>query len=165
MKIIFLIFVCSIVCSCTSHQNSSAGVLDSQNVKITVNNKPEKNGQISTDSTADFERRIYLKIDEIKTGKVYTNKNNSDVFYRVLIVPEEENIMLLAENISIGEEGGNFKLVKLSRITDDNSALPKFGLGSVDSLKFIDSVRIQGYFNNKKMIINLDKLKNYHISY
>ena len=30
----------------------------------------------------------------------------------------------------------------------------------VDSLKFIDSVRIEGYFNHKKMIINIDTIKN-----
>jgi len=88
------------------------------------------------------------------------------VFYRVLVIPEEENIMLIAENISVGdEEGGNLKLVKLARITDDDSALPKFGLSSVDSLKFIDTTKIDGYFNGKKLTINLDKLKSYHPSY
>jgi hypothetical protein len=121
-----------------------------------------KDSRSEIDDALNFEKRIYLKIDELHTGKVYTNKNNVDVFYRILMVPEEENIMLIAENISIGEEGGNFKLVKLSRITDDNSALPKFGLYSTDSLKFIDTVRISGYFNGKRKIINLDSLKSYH---
>jgi len=71
--------------------------------------------------------------------------------------------MIIAENIEVlGEEGGNFKLIKLSRLTDDDSVLPKFGISSVDSLKFIDSVNIEGYFNNTKKRINLDKLKPYH---
>jgi hypothetical protein len=117
------------------------------------------------DSLAEFEKKIYLNIDEIKSGKVFTNSNKQDVFYRVLVIPQEENMMLIAENIKPGEEDGNYKLVKMLRITDDGSALPKLGLGTVDSLKFIDSVNIEGYFNHKKQIINLDKLKPWHVSY
>jgi len=119
--------------------------------------------QLKVDSNTEFERRIYFEIDQIYSGKVYSTKNNQSAFYRVLIVPEEENIMIIAENIEVlGEEGGNFKLIKLSRLTDDDSVLPKFGISSVDSLKFIDSVNIEGYFNNTKKRINLDKLKPYH---
>lgn len=117
-------------------------------------------------SIAEFEQRVYLKISELHTGKEYTNKLGQTVFYRVLVVPEEENIMLLAENIQVnGEEGGDLQLAKIVRITDDNSALPKFGLVSADSLQFIDSVNIQGYFNHQKKIINLDKLKPYRVSH
>jgi hypothetical protein len=53
-------------------------------------------------------------------------------------------------------------LRKLSRLTDNNSVLPEFGLNSVDSIRFIDSITIEGYFNGNKKKINLDKLKPYH---
>jgi len=107
----------------------------------------------------DFEKRIYLKIDEMETARVYTDKNRMDVFNRVLVIPEEENIMLIVEKISIGEEGAGFKLVKRTRLTDDNTELSKFGLQRVDSLKFIDSVTLSGYFNNKKLKINVETNK------
>ncbi len=118
-----------------------------------------------TDSISEFEKRIYFNIDNMWTGPAYTNRNDLSLFYRVLEIPEEENIMLIVENISVGDEGGNFKLVKLSRLTDDSSVLPRFGLFSVDSLKFLDSVKIEGYFNHKKMVVDLDKLFAYHPSY
>jgi hypothetical protein len=114
------------------------------------------------DSDAEFEKKIYLHIDQIYTGKVY-NENNTYAFYRVITIPEEENLMIIAEKIAVlDDEGGNLKLFKLSRVTDDGSALPKFGISSADSIKFIDSVTIQGYFNDKKKIIDLEKLKPYH---
>jgi hypothetical protein len=120
----------------------------------------DSKSQIQSDSKElQFERKIFLKVDAIYSGKVYTNKDNKDVFYRILEIPEEENIMLIAENISVGDEGGNYQLIKRIRLTDDNSALPKFGLSKIDSIKFIDSVRIEGYFNDKKMVINIDSLK------
>ena len=105
------------------------------------------------------EHKIYLKANAIYSGSVYTNKDNKDVFYRVVEIPEEENITLIAENISIGEEGGNYQLIKRIRLTDDNAVLPKYGLNNIDSIKFIDSVRVEGYFNGKKMVINLDSIK------
>jgi hypothetical protein len=118
-----------------------------------------KNQAQSDDKELQFENKIYLKTDAIYSGKVYTNKDNKDVFYRVLEIPEEENITLIAENISIGEEGGNYQLIKRILLTGDNSVLQKFGLNKVDSIKFIDNVRIQGYFNDKKMIINIDSIQ------
>jgi hypothetical protein len=112
--------------------------------------------QVQSDNQElQFERKIYLRADAIYSGKVYTNKNKKDVFYRILEIPEEENIMLIAENISIDEEGGDYQLIKRIRLTDDNSVLSKFGLNKLDSVKFIDSVRVEGYFNGKKMIIML----------
>ena len=97
---------------------------------------------------------MYLKIDKIYSGSVYTNKAGHDVFYRILEIPEEENTLLIAENISIGDEGGNYQLIKRVNL---NEVLTRHGSLTVDSLKFIDSVNIQGYFNDKKMIVNLDK--------
>jgi hypothetical protein len=158
MKPVLLLLLFLLLYGCTSEQGKPLP----GGIKTTSNPLDNK---VITDSTAEFERRIYFNIDEIVSGKVYTNKDKIDVFYRVLVIPEEENIMLIAEDISVGEEGGGFKLVKLSRITDEHSALPRFGLYSADSLKFIDSVRVQGYFNKQKKIINLDKLKSYHVSY
>jgi hypothetical protein len=145
----------------------SLGKTDSTKLENTTarNKEPTDDRGTYSDTLKGFEKRIYFDIDKIYTGKTYVNKNNVDAFYRVLEIPEEENVMLIAENIAIGEEGGKAKLIKLVRLTDDNSALPKFGLSTVDSLRFLDSVRIQGYFNSKKMIINLDDLKEYHPAY
>lgn len=93
------------------------------------------------------------------TGKLYMNKNKQEVFYRLLVIPEEENILLVAENIQPGEEGGGYKLLKTVRLTNDRLTLPNSNLYKVDSLKFIDSVTVQGYFNGKKNSINLESLK------
>ena len=168
MRSLILLFIVASLLGCSSH--SSKNVIDTTKTVATATStskqadpQPKEDHPKSfADSVAEFERRIYLEIGQVYTGKTYIDKNNRNVFNRVLVVPEEENIMLIAENISFGDEGGNFKLVKLSRITDDGSVLPRFGLSSVDSLKFIDSVDIQGFFNHKKMIITLNKLKPYH---
>jgi hypothetical protein len=149
-RVIVLAFL--IISSCKSPQKK---VSSPDTPKTTV----PKNEAQSDDRELQFENKIYLKADAIYSGKVYTNKDSEGVFYRVLEIPDEENITLIAENISIGEEGGNYQLIKRIRLTDDNSVLEKFGLNKVDSIKFIDSVRIQGYFNGKKMIINIDSLK------
>jgi hypothetical protein len=158
---------------CTTKTNKTKLLVDSS--KYTLSKKiAGSNDKIATnrirsskyaDSVSEFEKRVYFNIDNMWTGPGYTNSHDLSLFYRVLEIPEEENIMLIIENISVGGEGGNFRLVKLSRLTDDNSVLPKFGLFSVDSLKFIDSVKIIGYFNHKKMVIDLDKLPNFHPSY
>jgi hypothetical protein len=123
-----------------------------------LNNKSDQ-GKIITDSNLEFEKGIYLKIDKIYSGKTFTNKEGKDVFYRILEIPEEENITLFAENISMGEEGGKYQLIKRTRLTDDNSVLPKFGLNSLDSVRFTDSITIEGYFNKEKIKINLSSLK------
>jgi hypothetical protein len=141
-----------IISSCKSPQRQPLSADSQKTIVKTVSASPDMPDK-------QFENNIYLKIDEICTGKVYTNKDNKDVFYSVLVIPEEENLTLIAENISIGEEGGNYQLIKRIRLTDDNSVLPEFGLRSVDSLKFVDSVKIEGYFNEKKRIINIDTLK------
>jgi hypothetical protein len=113
----------------------------------------------AADSLPKLQRNIYLKIDEMHTGKLYMNKNKQEVFYRLLVIPEEENILLVAENIQPGEEGGGYKLLKTVRLTNDRLTLPNSNLYKVDSLKFIDSVTVQGYFNGKKNSINLESLK------
>ncbi|WP_426670569.1 hypothetical protein ACPPVU_04830 [Mucilaginibacter sp. McL0603] len=129
-------------------------------IRIDTPRTVSSKSQVQSDNKElQFEIKIYLKADAIYSGKVYTNKDKKDVFYRILEIPEEENIMLIAENISIGEEGGNYQLIKRVRLTDDNAVLPRFGLSKIDSVKFIDSVRVEGYFNDKKMIINVDSLK------
>ena len=122
------------------------------------NNKSDQD-EIITNNNLEFEKGIYLKIDKIYSGNTFTNKGGKDVFYRILEIPEEENITLFAENISIGEEGGKYQLIKRKRLTDDDSVLPKFGLNSVDSLRFTDSVTIEGYFNRQKIKINLNSLR------
>jgi hypothetical protein len=116
-------------------------------------------GQDKIDSALSFEKKIYFKIVSIYCGPTYTNRSKETVFYRVLEIAEEENITLFAENISVGEEGGNYGLIDRIRLTDDKSSLPRFGLNKVDSLKFIDSVTIVGYFNKQKMKINLSLKK------
>jgi len=138
----------SVASSCPSPQRKT---ISSDTPKLII---PQQ--QLQADNE---EHKIYLKANAIYSGSVYTNKENKDVFYRIVEIPEEENIALIAENISIGEEGGNYQLIKRIRLTDNNSLMPKFGLNKADSIKFIDSVRVEGYFNGKKMIINLDSIK------
>ncbi|MBB3056447.1 hypothetical protein [Mucilaginibacter gotjawali] len=128
--------------------------------KISNSNSKDRSnsGEALADSNLEFENDIYLKIDKIYSGKIYTNTKGEDVFYRILEIPEEEYISLFIENIAIGEEGGKYQLVKRFRLTDDHSVLPKFGLISVDSIRFADSITIEGYFNKKKEIINLNTI-------
>jgi len=114
---------------------------------------------MTPDTNVQFETQVYLKIDQILSGETYVDKNGADVFFRIIEIPEEENISLYAEQISIGDEGGNYKLIKRVRLTDDKSVLPKFGISAVDSLKFKDTTTISGYFNKNKLTINLLALK------
>src|SRR5258708_39130905 len=123
MKYLILLFIGTFLFSCNSY--SSKNVVDSTKTVATTKStstsadfQPKNDHPKSlADSLSEFERRIYLEIDQVYTGKTYIDKNNRNVFNRVLVVSGEENIMLIAENISFGDEGGNFKLVKLSRIT------------------------------------------------
>jgi hypothetical protein len=110
-------------------------------------------------STDTFQKAIYLKIDKILSGQLYTNADGKDCFYRVLQIPEEENIMLVAERITIGEEGGKYKLLKRIPLTGPNTPLANYFFNSGDSLSFVDSTTVEVHVNNKVMAINLDKLK------
>jgi hypothetical protein len=96
--------ICLCIYACKSPQKKAAP-LDSP---TTVSPKSQVQ---SDDQELQFERKIYLKAEAIYSGKVYTNKDKKDVFYRILEIPEEENIMLIGENISIGEESGNYQLI------------------------------------------------------
>jgi len=146
MKPIILLLICGLLAGC-QHKNTQSRDLH-----------PERANNFS-DSLPKLQRNIYLKIDEIHTGKLYINKNKQEAFYRLLVIPEEENILLVAENIQIGEEGTGYKLLKTARLSNNALTLPNSNLYKVDSLKFIDSVTVQGYFNEKKKSINLESLK------
>ena len=102
----------------------------------------------------EFEKKNYLQIHQIYNGPVFNNKE----YYRILEIPVEENVTLVTEKISVGEEGSNHKLIKRAMLTAENSVLPQF-ISKVDSIKFIDSVRIQLIWNKKRIKINLDSLK------
>jgi hypothetical protein len=143
-NIIITIGVCTLLISCKPANKTPA-----------LSDTVAKQVIAQTDTAKGFEQQVYLKIDKISSGPVYEDNNEANVFYRILEIPEEENISLYAEKISIGEEGGNYKLVKRIRLTDENSVLPKFSLTKVDSLKFTDSVTVSGYFNEKKQSIKL----------
>lgn len=106
----------------------------------------------------DFGRKIYLEISEVTCGRVYTNSKGIEVFNRVLAIPVEEEMMLVSENISIGEEGGNYNLLKRV-LLDTVPTLRESGIARIDSLKFIDSVTLSGYFNSKKLKINVETNK------
>jgi hypothetical protein len=169
LKTIALIMMA--ICSCTSKSTNLKGApnLQTHAVDSNKNKKAQRVDNLIiykdiSNKEQNFINKIYFKIDEVHTGNVYLKNGKIYVFNRILVVPEEENIMLISECISIGDEGGDYKLIKLSRLTDDGSALPKFGLNKVDSLKFIDSVNIQGLFNNQKKVINLERLKQYHMN-
>jgi hypothetical protein len=164
IKFSLLFFCLATICGCRSNkQNSTTSASDSTKSGNILHNNvlsvPAVAHQIVIDNITNFQQSIYLKIDQVFTGPVYTEQND-DVFYRILMVPEEENIMLIAEKISIGKESGSYKLISSWRITDDHSALPKFGLNSLDSVKFIDSVKIEGLFNGKRKMINLNESKS-----
>jgi hypothetical protein len=172
LNVAFILIVSQVFYCCTSGvSKTETGSSKKDTIKHTLSEKPNLNNKTyheltKTDSITEYEKKIYFHIDQVYTGKVYSFNSDSSAFYRILIIPQEENIMILAENIAvIDNEGSNLKLRKLSRLTDDGSILPKFGLSSVDSIKFIDSVTIEGYFNDKKKVINLDKLKKYHPSF
>ncbi|TFF34335.1 hypothetical protein [Mucilaginibacter psychrotolerans] len=118
------------------------------------------NQQTTATPSADaFEKAIYLKIDKVHSGNIYTNSNGFDCFYRVLQIPEEENIMLVAEHITIGEEGGNYKLLKRIHLTGPNTPLANYFFNSGDSLSFVDSTSVAVHVGDKVVAINLDKLK------
>lgn len=144
---------CSLFYCCSSDTNKP----DLENSQEMVLKRDSD--RISASREIGFEERNYLKIDKILSGDLFTDQAGKDVFYRVLQIAEEESLTLFAEAISIGEEGGSYKLINRIRLTDDASALPKFGLYSVDSLRFTDSVTIEGLFNAKKMKIKLTGLK------
>ncbi|MDB5147200.1 MAG: hypothetical protein JWQ57_1220 [Mucilaginibacter sp.] len=146
MKSIILLFTCILFAGCKHGRNQSRDI-------------HSEIANTSLDSLPELEKNIYLKIDEIHVGKLYINKNKKEVFYRLLVIPEEENIMLVAENIQIGDEGGSYKLLKTVRLTNNGLTHPKSNLYKVDSLKFIDSVTIQGYFNGIKKSVNFENLK------
>lgn len=145
LTILLLLYGCNSPNKCKLTEKA---IGDSASTRVTYSNIIKNRSQISAIDNWEFEKKIYLKIDKIYTGKVYTNKNGVDAFYRILFIPEEENKMIEVENISIGEEGGNYKLVKRFTLTND-----------IDSLIFVDSANIKTYTGNKKSLINLDKIK------
>lgn len=160
-KLLFFLF-CLLMLSCTSNNNkSNLGTSQKDTTKKMHENTTIKN-EVSNkiDSNFKFEINSYLKIDNIYSGPVYADeKNGKDVFYRIIEIPEEENLTLYVEKISIGEEGGNYQLLNRYRLPEEKlSALPH-GLYKVDSLNFIDSISISGYFNKKKCELNLIKLR------
>lgn len=114
---------------------------------------------LATPSADAFEKAIYLKIDKVHSGNIFKKSDGIDCFYRILEVPEEENIMLVAEHISLGEEGGNYKLLKRIHLTGPNTPLANYFFNSSDSLNFVDSVTVAIHINNKVVAINLDKMK------
>ncbi len=108
------------------------------------------------DSSFNFVSSNYLKLSNICLGPVHNDKDRDNILYRIIEIPNEESLQLYAEQISIGEEGGNYKLLNRYQIGNEILQLSNSNLYSVDSLAFIDSTIISGYFNNKKMSIDLN---------
>lgn len=111
-----------------------------------------------SDSIAQFGKKLYMNIAEIHSGEAYTDKDGENVYFRILVIPQEENTMLMAEKIAIGSAEGettNFK--KLSKITNGDQ-LPEYGYYTPRSLKFVDSVSVKLLFDGKQKIINLQEL-------
>ena len=165
-SLIICLLICLFFNCCNSNTNDKIpGKLKTDTVSVPlsnkVNNAINKSGEreVVADNNLEISKNIYLKIDKIICGTIFTNAKEEDVFYRILEIPDEENITLFVENISIGAEGGKYQLIKRERLTDDNAVLPKFGLNTVDSMKFTDSVTIEGYFNKERIKINLNNLK------
>jgi len=164
-RVIILFFVSTLFFNCHNHNTEKLNTSDTNkksNILVGTGNDRGNNSRpvpMTPDTNVQFETQVYLKIDQILSGETYVDKNGADVFFRIIEIPEEENISLYAEQISIGDEGGNYKLIKRVRLTDDKSVLPKFGISAVDSLKIKDTTTISGYFNKNKLTINLLALK------
>lgn len=107
-----------------------------------------------------FVGRNYLKFSRVFSGSVFEDdETGKNVFYRIAEIEEEEHLLVYIEKISIGEEGGNYQLVDRYRLKENELGLPDFSLNSLDSLAFIDTVTVSGYFNDIKYRVNLDNRK------
>lgn len=114
----------------------------------------------ASDSIAQFGQKLYMNIAEMHSGEAFTDKNGENVYYRILVIPQEENTMLMAEKIAIGDaEGDKNQFKKLSKITD-GIALPEYGYYAPKSVEFIDTVTIKLIFDTKKKVIDLRSLKS-----
>ena len=134
--------------SCTS-ANKTPALVDTPNKKTTP----------TLNTAQSFEQRMYYKIDKVYSGPVFESESKGNLFYRIIEIPEEENISLYAEEISIGEEEGKYQLVRRVKLSNDNVGQLQFGFAKVDSLKFIDSLTVSVYSNNKRQIIDFADLK------
>lgn len=104
---------------------------------------------------ASFEMSNYLKLDRIYSGPVFIDRSDKEAFYRVVEIPVEERLLFFVEKVSIGEEGGNFQLMKRYRV----DLGPSVGddIIEVDSLVYMDSVLVSAYFNKSKYKLDLER--------
>ena len=116
--------------------------------------EPGKDRQDRVAST--FAEANYLKVDRITSGPVFADaQTGEDVFYRVVEIPEEEQLFVYIEKVSIGEEGGNYRLANRYRLKEESLNIFKSGFYSLDSLSFRDSVTVVGKFNDKRLAVDL----------
>lgn len=149
---VFLVLFCLILFSCGEVKSSKENSIIEGDSLVLKTNSTNR-----LDTNRLFELSNYLKIDKIHTGPVYwNNKNSQNLFYRIIEIYEEEHLLLFVENITIGEEGGNYNLIKRYRLDEKKLSMKRFSLSSIDSLNFEDSVTIIGLFNNTRYKINLD---------
>jgi hypothetical protein len=138
-RINFFIFSIIVICACDTKQR------DPQHSDSALDNKNS------------FELNNYLKLSNIYSGNVFEDRQTSEsVFYRIIEIPSGENLLFFVEKISIGEEGGDYELLKRYRIEESRMLLPKFSVISIDSLVFIDSTIVSGYVNNRRFLFNLE---------
>jgi hypothetical protein len=81
--------------------------------------------QQQNDSSFNFISYNYLKLTNIYLGSIFNDNKGNNIFFRIIEIPDEENLILYAEKISIGEEGGNYKL--LNRYQIGNEILHSMG--------------------------------------
>jgi|GEM_PF-2278933 len=119
--------------------------------------------ETKTNTESDYESKNYKWLSKVYDGPVFECGHNS-CYFRIIGLENEEKIILHAEKIDIGEEGGSRDIkyhyqIDANILNEDN-----FVLNTLDSLKFIDSVTITGYFSKEKYKINLDERKALKIS-
>lgn len=147
-----------IFCFACNYWKNEAKAKDSTNILMSTD--VSKKNINYADTNLSFMAENYLKISNIYSGPVFEDdKTGNSVFFRILEIPEEEHLLLHAEKISVGEEGGNYQLLYRYHIEEKKLSLNEFSLSKIDSLVFLDSITISGYFNEKKISFNLHNQK------
>lgn len=150
-------WVCIIVIcnACTSNKSNSIVRKDSLSRYSSNTDTINKNLKYKDTS---FEAENYLRLADIHSGPTFDNGGATEhsVFYRIVEVPYEELLSLYIEKISTGDEGGNFQLISRYLLDDKELGINNYTLKRVDSVSFIDSITVSGYFNNIKYRVNLN---------
>lgn len=101
-----------------------------------------------------FESVNYLKISKITSGLQFKDKNSYS-FFRIIEIQKEGGLTAFVEKIGV-ENDVNFLLLDRYSIEEIKLNLHDSYLWKLDSLTFIDTVNVSGYFNRTKLTIDLN---------